>query len=289
MIAQHNTRAYRYPLIGTIVLLLTGTVFLSGAQSESNSVDIEKRYPYNIPITMYQQPWSAFQPGDEIIVTELRGTSPRIEEGASYRVSGTYTLGSQDGAMLHVYATSGEVNSRQGPDVAKGNGDFVREFTLEKMGNLHVNYYPLGGGSGFGGIYFRWKPKDAGSPGAFVDLAIDDTHFLVKEYPHGDLHQMVVIISNKGNAVVPEFDIFFYRGDPETSEPMTHGGNNLYPDAIWSEGSMPFELDDGIHHFYVKIDPHNKVLESDETNNTAELKFRVKAVTKVVHEIELID
>lgn len=292
MITQHNNRAYRYPLIGAIVLLLTGTVFLSGAQSESNSVDsddIENKYPYTIPIKMYEQPWSAFQLGDEIVVTELRGTSPRIEEGASYRVSGTYTLGSQDGAMLHVYATSGAVSSRQGPDVAKGNGIFVREFTLDKMGDLHVNYYPLGGGSGFGGIYFRWKPKDDGSPDAFVDLAIDDAHFLVKEYPHGDLHQMIVIISNQGNAVVPEFDIFFYRGDPETSEPMTNGGNNLYPDAMWTEGSMPFELDDGLHHFYVKIDPHNKVLESDETNNTAELKFRVKAVTKVVHEIELID
>ena len=100
---------------------------------------------------------------------------------------------------------------------------------------------------------------------------------------------MVVTITNQGNAVSPEFDIFFYRDDPETTEPMTHGGGNLYPDAVWREGSMPIELKDGLHHFYVKIDPHNKVPESDETNNTVELKFRLKTVTKVVQEIERID
>lgn len=290
MITQYTTHTYRYPLVGALLLALIGTVFLSGAQSEPEQVDVKEKYPYEIPIEMYHTSWSAFQPGDEIIVTELRGTSPRIEEGASYRVAGTYTLASRHDAILHVYATNGQTeNDHQAPVVAKGDGTFVREFKLEKLGMLHMTYYPSGGGNGFGGIYFRTPAKAAGSPGATIDLAVTDADFRVIEYPEGGLHRMVVAIRNLGNSVSPHFDIYFYRDDPATTQPITHGGHDLHPDAVWSEGTMPIELKDGLNHFYVRIDPDNKIPESDETNNTAELKFQVKTVTKVVQEIERIN
>jgi hypothetical protein len=104
---------------------------------------------------MYHQSWSAFQGADSIIVTELRGTSPRIEEGESYWVQGTYSLSSRERARLSIYATNGEVQSHQGTVLRKGTGTFGYRYVLKKSGMLHMSYYPANGGDGFGGIYFR--------------------------------------------------------------------------------------------------------------------------------------
>ncbi len=186
MIIQRTTRTYRYPLVAMLTLVVSGSVFLSSGKSESMSVDVKEEYPYVIPIEMYETSWSSFQTGDEIIVTELRGTSPEIREGASYRVTGTYSLISQDSAMLHVYATNGEIKSKQGDNVAQGSGTYAREFTLAKDGMLHLSYYPSDGGDGFGGIYFRVKPRIAGASGAIVDFVVFDADLVVAESTGGD-------------------------------------------------------------------------------------------------------
>ena len=289
MISYYASHTHRYPFVGLVILVLLGGIFLSGAQSQTPKADIDEVYPYVIPIEMYHKSWSAFQPGDEIVVTEFRGTSPHIEEGESYRVTGTYVLDSQDDAMLHVYATNGEVKSKQGPVVLRGNGAFVREFTLKKIGDLHVNYYPSDGGEGFGGIYYRRQPKNAGEFDSTIDLSVSDQDLVVTEYKDTDMYRMVVAIKNHGNTITPNFDIYFYQNDPGESNPMTHGGGDLYPDAVWREGSMPFKLIEGVNHVYVKIDPHNKIVESDETNNVAHLRFQTKTLTKVVQVIERLD
>ena len=286
MIAHYTTRPYRYPLVGFVIALLLGGIFLSGAQSQSQETELGSVYPYEIPFEMYQESWSRFQPGDSIIITEFRGTSPRIEVGASYRVTGSYTLASQSTAKIHAYATSGEVQSTQGPDVSRGSGIFVREFTLTKMGDLHVDFYPANGGQGFGGMYYRKKTTNPIASDQTIDLAISDSDLSIVEYKDTGMYQLIVAITNKGTEVTKDFDIHFYQNDPNEANPMTHGGHGLHPDAIWREGSMPFLLKEGENHVVVKIDPKNRITETDETNNVAEMKVQTKPVEKIVHRIE---
>lgn len=112
-------------------------------------------YPNVIEIETYQPNWAHFQPGDSIEILEVRGTEPDFQKGHRYYVRGRYVLASHKSAELHVYATNGEVRSDQGPAVAKGAGEFVRTFTLLQTGDPHVSFYPVDGGDGFGGTYFK--------------------------------------------------------------------------------------------------------------------------------------
>ena len=83
-----------------------------------------------------------------------------IRPGQTYIVSGRYTLKSHDDAMLHVYATNGEVQSSQGPSIKRGEGRFARTFTLLKDGDLHLSFYPTNGGESFGVAYFAQTEAD---------------------------------------------------------------------------------------------------------------------------------
>ena len=98
-----------------------------------------------------------FLPGDLIEITEILGTTDKIEPGQTYTIRGKYKLGSQDKAKLHLYATNGETTCSQGPTVNKGQGEFTRTFTYQKEGWLHLSYYPAKGGSSFGNLYFNNK------------------------------------------------------------------------------------------------------------------------------------
>ncbi|NQV35265.1 MAG: hypothetical protein HQ515_21405, partial [Phycisphaeraceae bacterium] len=95
----------------------------------------------------------SFQPGDTIVIDRIEGTAATLTLGNTYTVTGRYTLSSRDQAMLHVYATNGETQSKQGPVVKRGSGRFTRTFKFIEDGYPHLSYYPAGGGSGFGGVY----------------------------------------------------------------------------------------------------------------------------------------
>src|SRR3989442_6212077 len=101
-----------------------------------------------------------FAPGDNITIQQVRGTSDTISTGGTYSVEGTYTLCSRDEATLAFYTTtisdSGPtlVDPKQHVLIKKGTGSFHLFKTLSDDGYLHVSFYPVPSGSGFGGVYF---------------------------------------------------------------------------------------------------------------------------------------
>jgi len=108
---------------------------------------------------------SEFAPGDGITILQMRGTSEVIKVGETYSVDGTYELASHDGADLAFYATtigaSGPtpVDPQQHIKVKKGSGSFHLVKTMGQDGYLHVSFYPLESGSGFGGVYFGQRDR----------------------------------------------------------------------------------------------------------------------------------
>jgi hypothetical protein len=108
----------------------------------------------SIPFHVYEQPWGARQPGDELEITELRGAKSGCVVGEEYEVSGQYALASHASAQIAVFATNGKLALATKNDVVAGKGTFKLRFVIEKPGQLHVTYYPTGGGNGFGGPYF---------------------------------------------------------------------------------------------------------------------------------------
>jgi hypothetical protein len=100
-----------------------------------------------------------FQPGDSITIQELRGSTDAIQAGATYCVTGTYTLASQDEANLSFFATttnrtSSPVDPAQTVRVTKGTGTFSLAKRMTDNGYLHLSFYPRRSGGDFGGIYF---------------------------------------------------------------------------------------------------------------------------------------
>ncbi len=108
---------------------------------------------------------SEFAPGDGITILQMRGTSEVIKVGETYSVDGTYELASHDRADLAFYATtigaSGltPVDPQQHINVKKGSGSFHLVKTMGQDGYLHVSFYPLESGSGFGGVYFGQRDR----------------------------------------------------------------------------------------------------------------------------------
>jgi bla regulator protein BlaR1 len=224
-----------------------------------------------------------FPEGDLIEITEIVGTAKTLRPGERYIVRGRYKLGSRDKARLHLYATNGETQCQQGPDVGRGEGDFVRTFDYLKEGGLHLSFYPAEGGSSFGGVYFTDKGSeviarkttyDTFRAGDGVDVAVEN--FDIRPYPEGGLYTLTVSIRNRGGAESPKFRVTFYRGDPDEVKPMTHEAGPIKPGDMWNEGSMPFALKEGANEIAVSLDPDNTLGESDRTNNEASIKIVVK-------------
>lgn len=104
---------------------------------------------------------SEFAPGDEIIITSLRGDREHLETGGQYLVEGRYTLASAESADLAWFSTS---RGPSGPTpvtkdeqirITKGSGNFRLKKTLLNEGWLHVSFYV--DGHSHGGTYFGEK------------------------------------------------------------------------------------------------------------------------------------
>ncbi|MDQ1256976.1 MAG: hypothetical protein QG656_1577, partial [Candidatus Hydrogenedentes bacterium] len=70
-----------------------------GQASDAISIELHatpqlEPLPNVIPVELFETGWSAFRPGDSITVTELRGSTDRIEPGQTYQVKGHYVLAS---------------------------------------------------------------------------------------------------------------------------------------------------------------------------------------------------
>lgn len=131
--------------------------------------DTAADFPVVVPFEMGM---TEFLPGDSITIQRVRGTSSTIRTGETYCVEGTYTLGSKEMADLALFATtvskvSTRTESSQIMRIEKGTGTFRLVKPMREEGYLHVSFYPVPGGSSFGGVYFghgQWLlPKEGWS------------------------------------------------------------------------------------------------------------------------------
>ena len=110
--------------------------------------------PFKLPFELGS---SAFAPGDNITIKEVRGTSKKVVIGGTYSVAGTYTLTSRDQADLSFFDTSisysgpTPIDPKQTVRIQKGSGSFYLVKTMHDDGYLHVSFYS---GEDFGGVYF---------------------------------------------------------------------------------------------------------------------------------------
>jgi hypothetical protein len=123
----------------------------SDIQAKSAS---EKDFPFTIA---FEQGAARFQPGDEITITEVRGTSSDMSSGIC-RISGTYKLTSHDHATLAASVTArsaadgvGPWNKAQTTTITRGQGSFTLMLPVSIRGWPHVSFY--GPKSDFGGSY----------------------------------------------------------------------------------------------------------------------------------------
>jgi hypothetical protein len=101
----------------------------------------------------------AFRDGDVIEITDVRSTSPKLEQGDTVTVRGRVRLASQDEAQLGLYLTQTEGNGVEETDssqittVKRGLVEFELKATVKHRGVLHVTLYDKSGRP-FGGVYF---------------------------------------------------------------------------------------------------------------------------------------
>lgn len=258
--------------------------------------------PRSMVEVKYEPYRRSFQDGDNIVIDRIEGTASTLKPGNTYTVTGYYTLSSREKAMLHVYATNGETQSKQGPAVEKGTGRFTRTFKFIEEGYPHLSFYPAGGGSGFGGIYFR-SPEGAQlgarperpepyntrpRPRRTRESREPETNVAVtgmKMRPYeGGLFQITASIVNTSERPVGKFRVYFYVNDPEKKRPKNHGAGPIAPGKQWNESTMPFSLKEGVNTLEVNIDSRSEVTESDETDNCSKLLVTVEdgQIVKVV-------
>jgi hypothetical protein len=93
--------------------------------------------------------------GDDLQIDAIRGDRPDFVAGGTYRVHGHYRLQSRPAADLMLWVTNGDLSGdTREVHVDRGDGQFDLAFTLTKVGWPHISFYPVGGGDGFGGVYF---------------------------------------------------------------------------------------------------------------------------------------
>jgi RNA polymerase sigma factor (sigma-70 family) len=100
---------------------------------------------------------SKFLPGDNITITEVRGTSNMIEAGNVYQIKGTYRLSSQNGVSLQSHITTEQpIGVQEFPDqrqdIKRGQGTFTLPLNVPVGGSPHVSFYV--GKTIIGGVYF---------------------------------------------------------------------------------------------------------------------------------------
>jgi beta-lactamase regulating signal transducer with metallopeptidase domain len=231
-----------------------------------------------------------FAEGDSIEIKEIVGTAGNLQPGNRYIVRGRYKLASADEAKLCLFATNGETKCQQGLDVGRGEGQFERTFDYLKEGGLHLSFYPVNGGNGFGGVYFTDKGSkskvpiatvdilgtsdNAAATGKDADVAVED--FDIQPYPEGGLYTLRVTIQNESSMVSPQFRVYFYPGDPNEVKPMIHEAGPIKPGDAWNEGSMPFALKEGTNEITVILDPIGQINDLNRTNNRATMNLVVK-------------
>jgi hypothetical protein len=101
-----------------------------------------------------------YRDGDVIEITDVRATSPRLEQGDTVVVKGRVRLDSKSAAKLCLYLTqtkgsgSEETDAAQESGVASGLQDFELKTTIKHRGVLHLTLYDAQTDRPIGGTYF---------------------------------------------------------------------------------------------------------------------------------------
>jgi len=110
-------------------------------------------------VVSFQTGAKSFLKGDEITITEVRGTADTIERGNIYCVKGTYKLASRAKALLAAYVTVNKASDDGGPSlrvqhayIDKGEGTFTLYLPMYVEGCPHVSFYSEK--ESIGGVYF---------------------------------------------------------------------------------------------------------------------------------------
>jgi hypothetical protein len=102
-----------------------------------------------------------FSGGDSIEILHVSRSPSLSGSGVTVVVQGRYVLQSQESATLALNLTT---SGRGGPTrsspmqrqkIDRGTGEFELSREGSEDGDLHVSFYPTGGGSDFGGVYFE--------------------------------------------------------------------------------------------------------------------------------------
>jgi beta-lactamase regulating signal transducer with metallopeptidase domain len=115
-------------------------------------------FPYEV---RFEQGATEFLDGDDIAITQVRGTANGFVPGNIYWIKGTYKLASHPRAKLDAYITAKDPANGRGTPlkvqtsvVNQGHGTFTLFLPMPFPGWPHVSFYPVEGGSDFGGNYF---------------------------------------------------------------------------------------------------------------------------------------
>jgi hypothetical protein len=110
-------------------------------------------------VVTYENGANKFLAGDDITITEVRGTAEKIAPGNIYCIKGTYKLASRDKALLAAYITANNAADGrskslrvQHMNVSKGDGTFTLYLPMYIEGWPHVSFYS--DQEGIGGRYF---------------------------------------------------------------------------------------------------------------------------------------
>lgn len=135
-----------------------GSQHVSKREPEGPVVPAASEFPYKV---QFESGETQFLSGDNITISEVRGTAERMIPGHLYWIKGTYRLASHERAMLcsSVSAENAANGTATGLDVQnavvdKGDRAFTLFLPMSYKGWPHVSFYPAGGGNGFGGAYF---------------------------------------------------------------------------------------------------------------------------------------
>lgn len=102
---------------------------------------------------------SAFLPGDFIKVESVEASDDDFEKGDTVVIRGRYRLESHEEASILFTMTSNERKRipntpEQWLRIRRGSGAFELRLRLPTDGYPHLGFYPKGGGTGFGSLYF---------------------------------------------------------------------------------------------------------------------------------------
>jgi beta-lactamase regulating signal transducer with metallopeptidase domain len=151
------------PVVLTTAAILAGcATLISGRSSVARADAPPATAPAQLSIPLRAIPFelgeAEFEAGDSVTIDQVFCTGEKLATGEIFVVRGTYTLASRDAAEVALFITAPSpqgtpISPHQRARIAKGTGRFELRTTFTN-GSPHVSFYPAGGGSGFGGVYF---------------------------------------------------------------------------------------------------------------------------------------